>query len=152
MRAFGPAPPAKALTFIYGVYMQTNQELLTELLKATQAKEHRQFQLLQNTKDYFIAKRARRGHVLLLSSIKVSANKLLKTYCKSIVLGESDLTKLLAYRTLLDIKAFYQEELQILEDMLYEYECYLADGNWLDFILGQDRSADKLVDHRGLYK
>ena len=65
------------------------------------------------------------------------------------ILGVSDVNKLLAYKYLIKILDFYMEELRINKEMIYEYELYLSDGNWLDFVLDNQRTQDKLWDHRG---
>ena len=91
----------------------------------------------------------RRAHMLLVASIKKSADKLFTKYCKSVTSGEADVLKLLAYGTIRNVLSFYEEELRIISDMVEEYEFYLASGNWWDILFGMPRPYDKLWDHRG---
>ena len=95
-------------------------------------------------------KRVRLTHSLLVTSLKQSISKQLKNYCKAITTGKTDVINLIAYCTTVEVLRFYEEELRILDDMIDEYECYLAHGNWIDFILGMSRPANKLYDHRGI--
>ena len=130
--------------------MQTDKDLLSELIYNAESGNHRQFQYLRNYREYYRARQARRTHVLLVSSIKQSINRQFKKYCKDVIAGETDVIKLLAYRTTNRVLSFYEEELSTIDDMIVEYECYLANGNLLDFVLGTQRPFDKLWDHRSL--
>ena len=130
--------------------MQTDKELTLELICNAESGNHRQFQYISSWQEYSRTKKIRRGHMLLVASIRKSADKLFKSHCKSIIENNSDACKLIAYCTTLKILKFYEEELQTLTDMIIEYECYLANGNWADFLFGDTRPADKLYDHRSL--
>ena len=129
--------------------MTTNEDLMSELIYNAESGKHRQFQFLRSWREYSRARKIKRTHVLLVSSISASADNLFKKYCNDIRNGVTDPVKLIAYCTTVKILRFYEEELKTLEDMIVEYECYLANGNWLDFILGNLRPAEKLWDHRG---
>ena len=128
--------------------METDKNLLVELITNTERGQHRPFQLLINYREYFRARKIRRAHKLLVASLKQSLDKQLKKYCKAITAGETEVIKLFAYCTINKVLEFYEEELRIINDMIDEYECYL-EGNLLDFILGLPRPANKLYDHRG---
>ena len=129
--------------------MKTNEDLMSELIYNAKSGNHRQFQFLRSWKEYSRAKQIRRTHKLLVASIGQSATKLFKKYCKQVSEGNADVIKLIAYCTTVDVLRFYEVELKTIEDMIVEYECYLVNGNWLDFILGTQRPVDKLWDHRG---
>lgn len=144
-------PPAKALNFYNTVntFMQTNEEFLSDLINTAETGKHEQFRLLKSWQEYCYMRRTRRGQQLLITSIEKSIAKLFNAYCKAASAGESKVYKLLAYCALKNVLLFYKEELRITRDMLEEYECYLAYGNWLDFVFGFQRPLDKLWDHRG---
>ena len=129
--------------------MTTNEDLMSDLINNVEQGKHRPFQLLKNYKEYSRAKAIRRTYVLLVASLKQSANKQFNAYCKAVKSGNTEVLKLLAYCTTLKVLSFYEEELNIISDMIDEYECYLADGNWLDFVFGSQRQFNKLYDHRG---
>lgn len=130
--------------------MQTDKELLLALVNHAESSKHGKFQFLKSYKEYRRAKIARRMHKLTVSVLKQSADKQFKIYRKGTISGTADVTRLLAYCTLSDAVRFYEEELSTIADMITEYECYLAAGNWLDFILGLQRPVSKLFDYRGL--
>lgn len=125
------------------------QNILSELAAFADAGEHTKFQLLRTWQDYLFTKKVQRSIKALTISLRVIADKQLKNYCKSVTLRTSHVYKLLAYQYLIKILNFYLEELRINEEMLYEYELYLADGNWTDFIFNVQRTSDKLWDYRG---
>lgn len=129
--------------------MKPSKDILSDLIDITEAGKHRQFQLIRSWREYRNLKKLRRTHVLLVGSLKQSLRAQLKKYCNAVEAGETNIINLLAYCTLKDVLDFYKEELSILEDMLDEYECYLAHGNWTDFIFAAQRPLDKLWDHRG---
>ena len=129
--------------------METNRDIMADLLKKAESGKHRQFQFLQNSFEYSKARKIRRAERLLVASIRKSAKKLFKKYCKTIPSGEADMFILMAYCTTAKMLGFYEEELNILSDMIHEYEVYLATGNLLDFVFGFQRPIDKLYDHRG---
>jgi hypothetical protein len=72
-----------------------------------------------------------RSTKLVIKTLKTSANRLFKEYCKEVIAGISDITKLLAYEQLLDIADFYETDLVTVNQMLDDYDEYL--GNWFNF-------------------
>ena len=73
-----------------------------------------------------------RSNKLIIKLLRTSADNLFKEYCKDVIAGISDITKLLAYAQMQDIIAFYQEELKTIQDMLDDYDEYL--GNFWNFV------------------
>ena len=130
--------------------MITNEDLRSELIYTAEQGKHRQFQFLRSWLEYSNAKRIYRVEKLLVGSMRQSANKLFKKYCRDITTGTTEIIRLLGYCTMLNVVKFYEEELKTLNDMIVEYECYLVNGNLFDFILGSQRPEDKLWDHRRL--
>jgi hypothetical protein len=75
---------------------------------------------------------------LIIKTLKASANKLFKEYCKDIIAGISDVMKLLTYSELLEIIAFYENDLKTVQQMLDDYDKYLGEGNfWYAFFGGR---------------
>ena len=68
---------------------------------------------------------------IVIKVLKSTADKLIKEYCKDVIAGISDITKLLAYQQLLDIKDFYETDLNTVQQMMDDYDKYL--GNWGNF-------------------
>ena len=123
---------------------------MSELIYNVESGNHRQFQYLRNFSEYRRARQLKRALAILVSSLKQNITRQFKNYCKAIEAGETDVIKLLAYSTSVRVLEFYEEELKTVNDMIIEYECYLANGNWMDFILGSYRPEEKLWDHRSL--
>jgi hypothetical protein len=73
-----------------------------------------------------------RSNKLIIKLLKTSADNLFKEYCKDVIAGISDITKILAYAQMQDIIAFYQEELKTIQAMLDDYDEYL--GNFWNFV------------------
>ena len=76
---------------------------------------------------------------LIIKTLKSSANNLFKEYCRDVIHGISDATKLLAYIQILDIKAFYENEIDTIKQMLDDYDKYLGDfyNFWHAFLGGR---------------
>ena len=130
--------------------MNTDKDLISELVYNAESGKHRQFQYLRNYLEYRGARQIRRAYMLLVSSIKQSLTRQFDNYCANVKSGNTDVIKLLAYTTTKKVLSFYEEELDTINNMIIEYECYLASGNLLDFILSLQRPDDKLYDHRSL--
>ena len=130
--------------------MNTNAELVSDLLNTVEQWQHRQFRFLCNWKEYKTIKQVRRTHALLVGSLKQSLKKQLNNYCKAVNAGETKIINLLAYCSTIRMLKFYEEELIILNDMIYEYEAYLMeDGNLIfAWLFNEPRPADKLYDYR----
>ena len=83
-----------------------------------------------------------RSNKIIIKLLRTSANNLFKEYCKNVIAGISDITKILAYAQMQDIIAFYQEELETIQAMLDDYDEYLGDfGNFIDALLGRRRDS-----------
>ena len=79
---------------------------------------------------------------LIIRILQVSANKLFKDYCKGVIAGISDITKLLAYEQMLDIVDFYEEELKTIKAMVDDYDEYLGNlWNFIGALLGERREV-----------
>lgn len=130
--------------------MQTNEEFMSDLINKATTEKHRRFLLLRTWQEYREARKIQRAHKLLVSSLKQSLDRQFNKYCKAVVTGDADIIKLLAYKTTCNILAFYEEELRIITDMIYEYEAYLMeDGNFVRaWLFNIPRSADELRDYR----
>lgn len=131
--------------------MTTNKEFMSELITKAETEKHQQFHFLRNWNEYAKAKQTRKALLLLVKSIRKSSAKLFKSYCREVATGKTDVIKLLAYRTVMKVLKFYEEELAIVNEIIYEYEAYLMEGNLLwTWIFNEQRPVNKLWDHRGL--
>jgi hypothetical protein len=129
--------------------MESEKDLMTELLDKAKAGEHIQFQFITTWKDYTQLRKIYRANQLLISSIDKTASKVFKKHCKAVAVGNADVTNLLAYKATLKVLDFYEKELKIIYDMLDEYEAYLSDGNFISaFLFGDPRLSVEFYDWR----
>ena len=122
---------------------------MSELIENADAGQHRQFQFLRSWGEYSRARSVRRLLWLTVSSIEKTADKLFKKYCSKVAACGSDLNEILAYCATKKVLNFYIKELEIITDMIQEYEAWLAAGNFLAAFLGDNRPYDELYDFRG---
>ena len=77
---------------------------------------------------------------VVIKTLKQAAKNLFKSYCQDVAIGVSDVTKLLAYEQLLDIIDFYETDLSTIQDMLVDYDDYIANlGNFIRALFGERR-------------
>ncbi len=82
-----------------------------------------------------------RSTKIIIKTLKASANNLFKNYCKDVIAGISDITKILAYTQLLNIVAFYEKDLNTVQQMLADYDEYLGEGNFWYSVFGGRREV-----------
>lgn len=124
------------------------QQMLTIIIEHAQTKPHIEFKFLTNWSEYKYQRGKRKYLKLLLRALNSGANRLFKNYCKSLLASNSSITKLLAFNQLRQVYKYYEEELQIVNEMICEYEAYLLDGNYLWSFLGAARAAKDMRDFR----
>lgn len=122
----------------------TEQEttlLIYELINKALEGDALPFKLITCWNEFLYYLRWSRSTKIVIKTLKTSANKLFKEYCKDVIAGISEITKLIAYKQLLEITAFYENELATVQKMLDEYDDYLDDwGNfWRHVFLGESR-------------
>lgn len=108
----------------------TEQEttlLIYEILNKALEGDALPFNLITCWNEYLYYLKWSRSTKIVIKTLKTSANKLFKEYCKDVIAGISDITKLLAYKQLLDVTAFYENDLATVHKMLDEYDDYLGD-------------------------
>ncbi len=117
-----------------------SKQLLSDIINKAQEGIHLPFRPIVAWDEFrFIGLQAK-STKLVIRTLKASAKNLFKEYCNDVIVGISEINKLLAHSELCDIIAFYEEELNTLKQMLDEYDKYLGDwGNFLNAILGGRR-------------
>lgn len=127
---------------------QSNTQLLEEILEYAEKGQSEKFQFICNRQAYKEIKNRSRANKLIISSLRSGYKKLFKKYCRGIIANNANFNLLLACRELLSVIDFYQEELQVLTDMLDEYDAYLSTVSLMDLIIQDDRPTYTLWDHR----
>jgi hypothetical protein len=114
------------------------KQLLLEILEQAQEGKSIKFQFIKSWAEFRYYHRLKLSTTLVIKTLKASANNLFTEYCQDVIDGISDLNKLLAYSQLRDIIAFYEKDIETLQQMLAEYDEYLGEGNfWYSFLGGE---------------
>ena len=118
------------------------QQILEEILAQAETGQSTEFRFITSWVDFISCFKMYKANKLIVKMLKQSSKRLFKTYCKDVISGISDVTKLLAYNQLDDVIEYYKKELGTLDKMLDEYEEYLWHGNFLYAFLGGERDND----------
>lgn len=111
--------------------------ILDIINKAKEGKAH-PFRPILYWSEFRYYRRWIRSTKLVIRTLRSSAKKLFKEYCGDVIAGISDINKLLAYSQLLEIIAFYENDLKTVRAMLNDYDTYLGEGNfWYSFLGGR---------------
>ncbi len=120
------------------------QEILLQILRRAEEGKSIEFRLITSWTDFINYWRDYRSTKLFIKLLRESVDNLFKHYCKGISSGTADFTELLAYAELLDIKAFYERDLDTLKRMLDEYDDYLGHGHfWYSFLGGERETWER---------
>ena len=127
------------------------QQMLADIVKRADAGEHTKFEYIRSWKEYKQRRMSRTALNMLLESLEHSTRSLLKRYCKAVKKGEADVITLLVREKLLATKSFYERELTMITDMIYEYEAYLMDCNVIgQFLFYEIRPISECWDRRDM--
>lgn len=115
--------------------------LIYEILNKALEGDALPFKLITCWNEFLYYSRWSRSTKIVIRTLKNAANKLFKEYCQDVIAGISDITKLLAYQQLLEVTAFYENDLVTVRKMLDEYDDYCGDwGNfWRQLFLREER-------------
>lgn len=125
--------------------------MLADIVRKAESGEHTKFEYIRSWKEYKQRKMNCTALDMLIDSLEHSTRSLLKRYCKAVIKGNADVTTLLVREKLLTTKAFYERELDMITDMIYEYEAYLMDCNFLSqFLFYEIRPISECWDRRNM--
>jgi hypothetical protein len=124
------------------------QQLIVSILDFARDTKPSEFRLLRTWQDYKLYKNKRTAYKLLVRGLNRTSNRLFKKYCTGVSIGEGNINQLLAYQQLQTTLRFYEHELEVFTDMVYEFEAYLMEGNLVYAFLGIPRTESELWDHR----
>lgn len=123
----------------------TDQEttaLVQDIISKATEGEVRPFRAILYWSEYRYFRRLVFSTKVVIKTLNTSANNLFKEYCRDVRNGTSDVTKLLAYQQLLDITAFYENDLNIVQSMVDDYDEYLCNfGNFVRALFGERRAV-----------
>jgi hypothetical protein len=113
-------------------------QLVLDIIEKVRSNDHLPFKFILSWQEFSYYRKLAVSTQLIAKTMQDSANRLFKEYCKDVIAGISDFNKLLAYKQLLGIKAFYEQDLKVTQQMLDEYSEYLEKGNfWYSFLGGR---------------
>ena len=114
------------------------RHILLEIINQAQEGNSLQFQYIRSWQEFKFRWRQAKSTKVVIKTLQVSADNLFNEYCKDVITGISDVTKLFAYSELQAIIAFYENDLITLQEMLDDYDDYLGKGNfWYSFLGGE---------------
>ena len=115
-------------------------QVIQEIIYKAQEGKSQPFRTILYWSEFCYYRRWVRATKIVIRILRVSANKLFKEYCRDVIAGISDVTKLLAYDQLLGIADFYENEIITVQKMLDDYDEYLGNfGNFIRALFGERR-------------
>ena len=124
------------------------KQFLISIIEYADTAKLTEFHFIRDWADYRRSKHKCSTLKLLLKTMRRISKRLCKKYCKSVISGNGNFNQLLAYQQLQAVLQFYQQELAVYTDMVYEYEAYLMEGNFMSAFLGDYRAYEDLRDFR----
>lgn len=124
------------------------QLMLANEIRYTKTEPHLTFRFLTSWSEYKYLRKKRKRIKLFLKMLKSCTKRLFKNYCKAILKGEDQITKLLAFSQLQQVCEYYDVELSTITEMIWEYEAYLMDCNYIYALSGKTRAPEDMRDFR----
>jgi hypothetical protein len=112
------------------------------IIEQAESGQFTEFHFLQDWSEYKFYRGKYRSFKLLIGALQKNSKVFLKRYSKNIIDGSADFTELLVYQKLQQVITYYKQELEIINNMIREYEAYLANGNFFRAWLGGVRTED----------
>ena len=117
-------------------------QLTKEIINKALEGRAQQFIQIQDWNEFTYYRRLSLSTKIIIRTLRQSANGLFKDYCRDVIDGISDVTKLLAYSQILDVVVFYENELTTIKKMLDDYDDYLGNfGNFVRALCGERRES-----------
>lgn len=128
---------------------QEQAELFSALIEKALTDEHNSWEFIKNITEFGIIKKTQKGLYKVIELFDRITDSLLKEYCKQLKLERADFDLLVAVKQYQHCKLFYERELELVCDMLDEYDSYIGHGYFLDqFLWRRTREPWHLWDHR----
>ena len=127
---------------------EQQEQVILDMIEYALAGNHSDFKLITFWFEYWNTRKKRKELRKLIKCLKTSMRRLFKTHCKKIAKGTANINDLVAYTMLDNLLLFELKELEIIEDMLDEYETYLSKSSFIVALLGFERSYSDRYDFR----
>lgn len=124
---------------------------LADLLAKAAKNDHSSFILLRSPAEYRAARQYYKATSSAAAEFRLIRRALIKEHCKALSAGSCDTEAILAAKNLEFAVKFYEDEAEIMHDMLKEYRTYLLSGHLISTVLlNAYRSDEDCVDYRTL--
>ena len=121
---------------------QETTQIIQELINKAVENQAQPFRTILYWSEFKYYRWQARSTKVVIKILRHSAKNIFKEYCKDVIAGISDMTKLMAYLQLLDIADFYVNESDTLKAMLDDYDQYLGNfGNFVRALCGERRES-----------
>ena len=115
------------------------QEILMQIIRQAEERKGVKPHIINTLSECLFYRDQERSLKVVLKVLRNCANFVFKEYCSEIPTGSASFNKLLAYKEFQEIITYYHQELLIVQGMLGEYYRYLASGNFIKAVSGEDR-------------
>lgn len=115
------------------------QQILTEILRQAEEGKSTEFRLIKSWSEFIFFWQTFKATKVVIKTLQEAADKIFKSYCKRITIGNAVFTQLLAYAHVQEVRLFYERDLATLKKMLDEYDDYLGQGHFWYSLLGGER-------------
>jgi hypothetical protein len=126
----------------------SNLYIADQLIQRAKNGVHSEFEFIRSFNEYLAARMFRKATIKVFNSFAESRNNLYKAYIKMVKEGTDSLSVILAISELNQIIKFYEDEIEIVSDMIDEYIAYIHSGHLIDTIVCNYRKEEDLVDFR----
>jgi hypothetical protein len=115
------------------------KEIITQIIQQAEEQKGVKPHIINTLSEYLFYLDQEKSLKVVLKILRNCADYIFKEYCKEVVAGNADFTKMLAFKEFHEIIIYYNQELLIVKGMLGEYYRYLTAGNFINAFLGEDR-------------
>ena len=125
------------------------KQLVEKILEQVNLGQHSKWEFIINLTQYFETQILIKTYKKFIKSFKKINKSLVKKQIKCIKANNyTSLDTSLAIRQFLDAIIFYKKEIDILKDMINEYQEFLLSGHLIESLSGLNRSYEDLYDFR----
>jgi hypothetical protein len=115
------------------------KEIITQIIQQAEEQKGVKPHIINTLSEYLFYLDQEKSLKVVLKILRNCADYVFKEYCKEVITGNADFTKLLAFKEFHEIITYYSQELLIVNGMTDEYYKYLTSGNFINAIFGEER-------------
>ena len=123
-----------------------------ELIERAKANDHLEFYLITSVTELWSIRKYKKAMLKVLDGFAKTWEAVYNEYVSEVEQGKNNLNNILSLHEMNTIIDFYAEEIDIINSILEEYDCYLSYGHIWDLITKKERLDKDLFDHRCYYE